>query len=702
MIFMNKENNIEEEERQSKIEKTFDVNKLSKENQAEFKFVINRIEELKKTREDVFGQNLESIWAEADEKYIPHKVKGTERKVIAEDEEKGWQGALVNLRSPDAWRSDVAHTNPFIKIQTAMAILIDRNPEAVFLPAGKKYEAISELQRQLYKRNWEVAKSKQQLKKFVFNLAKYGWAVGRTYPLKIERNVKVRENVDEENPSNNTWEKRKIIEYNDVFRENLDPWNAWIDDMARPNNGFSVRDWCWRKIYTMDRMKEEFGKYENFKYVKSGGTTEDKVQEGIVKKLISENRVEVYFYENRLRDLFMVIAGGVPIVIEPLPIEDVSGTKKLSLWQTYWLLRHSESPYGIGIYEAIRNDEKLLDRIRNMTIDQLTLSIYKPGFYQGTESLKEEGEIMMKPGVAKQVQNPKDITWMEVKGPGKDAWEGINMFQKDVDNASGVTAPVIGLETIGKTAFEAAQAKEAALKRLKTPLDNITEALEDDAYLTMAIIRMLYSIPEVIKISDSDKIEQYLKAIQSDPSLYQRDEEGNFQALVYREIQFGLDTDEKGNLVEDKESRFFRLKPEALDWQGMINVKGQSILAPSKELTKTMDLEFANLLVPVLQMPPELVGKLAKQLCKVYDKDAKEWLPDEWLGQGPVNEPLLVPRNLAQNTVPNETQGGGMMSASPPEAPQAVSGTKIETRPTTQGGGMFNRLMSRVSNAFKR
>lgn len=695
-----------------KDKKSFDEGKLKGQDLRDFTFVNNRIIQLKKTREDVFGQNLETIWAEADRKYVPHRLQGTGgKKVIVTDEEKGWRGALVNLQKPDAWRSDIAHTNPFVKIQTAMAILIDRNPEAVFLPASERYEVISELQRQLYRKSWETAKSKQQLRRFVLNLGKYGWACGRTHPLKIERTVKVKQTVDEENPNKSVWETKKVIEYNDVFRENLDPWNTWMDDMARPNNPFSIRDWCWRKVYTMDMAKEEFGNYPNWKYVKPGGTVKDKLQEGPVKKLRAKDRVEIYFYENKIQDLFMVIANGVPLVSEPLPIEDTNGSKKLSLWQTYWLLRHAESPYGIGIFEAIRYDEQLLDRIRNMTIDQLTLSIYKPGFYQGTESLKEEGEIMIKPGVAKQVQNPKDITWMEVKGPGKDAWQGIEMFQRDVDNSSGVTVPLMGSETMGKTAFEAAQAKESALKRLKTPLDNITDALEQEAYLTVALTRMLYSIPEMIKIADPQKIEEYLAAIESDPTLFERDEEDNFTAKVYREVQLGLDTDEKGNLIEDAESRFFRLKPEALRWEGIIKIKGQSILAPSKELTKTMDLEFANLLVPVIQMPPELMAKLAKQLCKIYDKDPKEWLPDQWLGAGPVKEPLLVPQGGGKSGGGDEmppgvtpTEGGGNMSggAPIPEPPRAVSSTRIETRPTQQGGGMFNKLMSRVSSAFKK
>src|SRR3990167_3451432 len=155
-----------------------------------------------------------------------------------------------------------------------------------------------------------------------------------------------------------------------------------------------------------------------------GGITTDKVGQGKDAKQFKEkNLVEIYFYENRLKDLFMVVANGVPVVIEPLPVSDASGVKKLSCWLALWTLRHDECPYGIGIYEAIRYDQALLDRIRNQSIDQLTLSIYKMFFYQGTQALKDTGDLVISQGVGKQVLDPKNIQFLEVPGPGKEAVE---------------------------------------------------------------------------------------------------------------------------------------------------------------------------------------------------------------------------------------------------------------------------------------
>jgi len=629
---------------------------LDEQQQKDFEHAKKRIQEMQKFREqDHFGVKLDSLWADADNAYIPHRLKKSKKRVVAEDETKGWRGNLVNLGDSD-WQSDISMANPFVKIQVALSVLVDQNPTGVFTPTAKKFKATNELMKQLYQRSWEYARSKGQLKLFVHNLAKYGWAVGRTYPLRIERKVKQIKEFNQEDPEKSTYEEKTVVEYNDVMRENLDPRNVWIDDMTVPNAQFSMRDWCWRKVYTMDAFKEEFGKYERAKLVTPGGNVDDTVNQKKVvsKETTATDRVEVLFYESRLKDLFMVVANNVPVVISPLPIGDSRGNKKLSCWQTYWNIRHATSPYGIGIYEAIRFDQAFLDRIRNMTIDQITLSIYKMFFYQSTSTLSDTGDIKIAPGIGKQVINPKDINWLEIPGPGADAYKGLEMFKQDVDEASGITDPLLG-EVTGKTAFEIAQAKEAAIKRLKTPLDNILDALNDEGYITISLIQLLYSIPETQIIEDPVLIEDYLKEIQSDPALYERTvdvgEDGqpieSFTAKIYPEFPLNLDKDEKGNLIEAKDSQFFRIKPDGLKWEGIINIKAQSVLTPSKQIDKALNLELYNVLMPLIStldqermmamqsgQPSDLDslahGKAAQDLIRQYDKDPRDILPPEW------------------------------------------------------------------------
>lgn len=697
--------------------KSFTIDDLKTQDQKDdYTYARKRIEQMQIFRKQKhYGSNLETLWADADQAYIPHRLNsGSKRKVIADDETKGWRGAIVNLGESN-WQSDIAQANPFTKIQTALSIMIDQNPTGVFTATARQYQATTELMKQLYQRSWEYARSKGQLKLFVHNLAKYGWAIARSYPLRIEREVKIVSNYDQENPDNSTYEKETVVEFNDIMRENLDPRNAWIDDMTKPNSQFSMRDWAWRKVYTMDAAKEEFGKYPLWdKFVTQGGNTQETISE---KKVPSGEKtdtdlIEIYFYENRLRDLFIVIANGVPVVMQPLPIADGKGNKKLSCWQTYWNIRHAMSPYGIGIYEAIRYDQSFLDRIRNMTIDQITMSIYKMFFYQGTQTLSDTGDIKITPGVGKQVLNPKDINWMDVPGPGADAYKGIEMFQKDVDDASGITATLEG-EITGKTAFELAQAKEASIKRLKAPLDNILDALNDEGYITVSLIQLIYSIPEVHAITDQRLIDDYMHEIQSDPDLYEREPQTNddgeqlydaaglpvstFKAKVYPEFPLNLDKDEKGNLIETKESEFFRVKPSGLQWEGIINIKAQSILSPSKQIDKALELEMYNVLIPLFAQPPELYKKTAENIVKLYDKDPRDVLPEAWLmtpEQVQQQQPLFVPQDQAGQT-------GGQLAVNPSQPPQAPPVLNTAPATSNQPSSIVGSTMSKLANPLK-
>ena len=622
------------------------------------------------------------------------------------------------------WQSDVSQPNPFVKIQIALSIMIDQNPEGVFSAASKKFQATSELMRQLYKRSWETANSKQQLKLFVFNLAKYGWACARTYPLRISRKVKNLVEYNQDDPGKSKYEEKEVTEFNDIFRENLDPWNVWIDDMALPDNKFSVRDWSWRKVYALDAFMEEFGVWKLAELVQPGGVTTDKLSgkdNAAPKSFKEKNLVEVYFYENRLKDLFLVIANGVPVVVSPLPISDAKGLKKLSLWQTYWNLRSATCPLGIGIYEAMRYDQNLIDKVRNMTIDQLVLSIYKMFFYQGTQSLTETGDIKITPGAGKQVLDPKNINWLQIPGPGQEAWLGLDRFKKDLDESSGIGDPLLGNVT-GKTAFELAQAKEAALKRLKNPLENITDALNTDAYITVALSQLLYSIPEVYEIVDPALIEDYLKEVGSDPQLYERDvktdDEGAvsdvFRAKVFPEFPLNLDKDEKGNLIETNETRFFRVKPDSLRWEGVINIKSQSVLGESQQVKKALELEMYNMLIPLIaprpdpmgnDVGPQTYGKVARALVKLYDKDPRDILPDNWLQDKPQRQqqeqpqPLFIPSEYAgqQPMNPQELQAQSQTQAPEPDAQTLVNRTQIPERPKN----IAQRIIGRMTAPFR-
>ena len=121
--------------------------------------------------------------------------------------------------------------------------------------------------------------------------------------------------------------------------------------------------------------------------------------------------------------------------------------------------------------------------------------------------------------------------------------------------------------------------------------------------------------------------------------------------------------------METESTRFFRVKPGLLQWEGIINIESQSILSTSRQVEKALNLEMYNILIPLLSNDPLLYAKVAKDIVKMYDKDPRDILPDLWLQepkemQAQIQEaqPLIIPQeqaNVAQGaqTIVPRTQG---------------------------------------------
>ena len=154
------------------------------EEQEAVKTLDRRIREMKDYRKNL---GVEKEWREADQEYVPSSLIVSEaRKRFEQDQDTGLRSRMVKITGDeDSWRSDNSDPVLLSKIQSALSIIIDRDPKAVMTALIKKYEKTSPLMNGLWKRNWKVSGSKHILKLFVFNLAKYGWAVRRAYPFII-------------------------------------------------------------------------------------------------------------------------------------------------------------------------------------------------------------------------------------------------------------------------------------------------------------------------------------------------------------------------------------------------------------------------------------------------------------------------------------------------------------------------------------
>ena len=594
------------------------------------------------------------------------------------ENERSEVSSYVSLEK-DNWRSKISSNNLYIKIQTAISILFDRNPEAIFDPLAKRFEANTAFIEKLYHRTWTDVNigAKKELRKFIFNLAKYGWAPARRYYKRVVRkDMKTITSYNLETKEF-TYKKKDMVDIDDVFFESKNPFNVWIDDMAKPDDPRSRRDWLWREVYdkeSFEALLEDIGskyKADEFQY-SSVPATSDEQQKG--KQYTSDNLIDVYFYENRQTDKFIIEAEDKIVYSSPLPTDN----KELSLVDTYWTLRDTESPYGIGLNEIMRGNKVMYDRINNMTIDQVVLSIYKMVFVANSEQLDDEGgeSISVEPGKIKKVLDPKNITTYEIPGPNAQSFEMRERLEKGMEDDTGITKTLEG-EITGKTAFEISQAQQGALKRLSTPLRNIKSALEWDAKLCINLMRMIYSVPKVYSITEPELITEYIASVNDDKDRYFVDQAtGVFNATKYREFQLNLETSPTGEFQPTEKKQFLMAKPQWLDWEGEITIRIETMIEMSKPLERQQKLEMSNIILPLILQGaanPALVPiviKPIKQIVKLYDEDPKDWVPEEWLsGQVQMPIPMMGQEEQAQTLVPQssiaapESTSAGVASA---------------------------------------
>lgn len=613
------------------------------------KHLEDRVPILKDSKKKILNDiNFEDIMKEADREYMPQtlKQKNAEGKyMFVQDEVKGMRGSRVvpiSGQEGEEWRSSISEPTLLVKIQTAISILVDQNPEAVFKALLKKYKAKSCIAKAIWKRSWGVAKSKDQLKLFIFDLAKYGWAVGRTYPRLVQRQGEILTELDIDHPENNKYKKVTITEFNDIYREKLDPYRTWIDDKTNLTDPWSTDDWYFEVDISKDDFDRDFGMYANADKVKFGTLKSDKPDTEPTNDETKQRKdmATIGFYESKNKDLYAIYSPFDKVVVysSPLPNDD----KMLSCWYTYWNERDPRTPYGIGLYEIIKNNKVLYDRLENMTMDQLVLSIYTMLFYSGSNALAGDGEIVISPGVMKQKLPGTTIDQVKIDFDPK-AFEGITFMSERMDENTGIT-PTLQGQVEGKTLGEVLHAKDAALKRLNVPLSNIASGfIEQDAYLTLSWANQVYSLPEVMEFADQTELDEFKAETDREESGTQNMADGRIQADFPRVLELSLDEDKDGTLIESPENRFFTvgkdIKKDAIRWKGQIEVNPQSIISPSQELERQRKLELFNMVSPVVQAIAAsmqagqfqvalAMAKPVVQILEIQDEEPQDWLPD--------------------------------------------------------------------------
>lgn len=590
-----------------------------------FEQFLERKSQLLSSRKNVYGRDIDSEMRRMDEMYFRRQ-------------------ADIPASELDANQKPLAINNAYGKIQTALSILVDRNPKYILEEDHPKYSANRALLKALGEKSFRRTNSLGQFKLSVFNQAKRGWFIGRTFNRQLLHDARFLSSVDSK--GRKAYELKQVTKLDDIAYVNLNNFNAWLDEQTKPDDFFSTRDWMWREVWHIDDVRRAFpeSEFPNMKFVKPGGDTRETIesvhtqagsqeQAGQTPQAQKPNLVELYFYEHQYDDWFIVEIGGVMVVWEPLP----QNNKRLSCCYGYWHLRGDDTPYGIGIVEEMENDEQLVDRILNMDMRQLLLTISPGGFYAGTEDLEDEN-LKITPGVLRRSLDPKNVNWLQIPQGNTGGLERISWLEQKQEDKTGISKIIEGGDpnTDTGTAFETGVRREAGLKRLRLPLKSLQYAMDWEFNNRISLIQQTYSDFQVEHLTDPELIQNYLTEINADRAFFFIENEGEagnekFYATRPRSEMLTLEQTESGEYVESEQSNFFHIKPEMLAFTGIATVDISSLIVNSEELEKADTLRMVNLLGPMLQGPKETNAKLAKQLLQAYNKDIQKWLPDDWV-----------------------------------------------------------------------
>lgn len=690
--------------------------KLSEEESTALDFVKDRCEKMSSYFESL---GLTEIWKEADEQYVPSKddnVPG--RKIFAQDETTGKRSKLIPVGDTNDWKTRTSEPTLLTKIQTVMSIIVDKNPKVNLKALNSKYDKTIKVGNALLDGSWDSSNFKQYLKLFVFNLTQYRWTVGRTYPKILKRKKRVMTEFNPNDPSKSTFEDRIITDYSGLYREILDPYRVRIDEMTKPNDPCSLNDWYFDKDFSYDTATLEFGDYPNWKYVKPNSKkTDDDFVSTEGNKTNQPSRTDIVtirFYENRDKDLYVIYVPDqdIPLYSGPLPNDD----GKLSIWQTYWILRNFKSPFGVSLWELIRQKKGLYDKFNNMTMDQLQLSIYKMFFYSGTTAFSGDQAIKIKPGAGYPLLGG-DVKWMEVPGPGQESWDGLKFLKAGLDDDSGVP-PIIEGELTGKTLGEVLNAKESALKRLGLPLDNICDALTIEADISLSWLYQIYSTPEIKTFTTDEEFNAYQEEFGQANAMDVSPDTGEITATFYKEVPLKVQKTENG-FVPSKEYNYFNIPKDLsltdLRWKGLITIDKTSIVNPSVEIEKQRKMELFNIVTPLFAQPPEMFSKPAKRIIEIFDESVEDWFPDMWLQylqqQQMQEQPLFIQEQMGMQ---GQQYAGDMGQAPSGRDRETIEGqqnmqnpglqkvTSTENIGSPKESGLMGRMSTIMGNTMQR
>lgn len=619
-----------------------------REDKAVQKFLYDKKKEMQDTNA---RRRFDSLWREVQNSILDTSDKNSNDEVIGNNKftflysqptPTAAAQRFVQFNKPSSTKTtNVPQANePMLlsKIYTATSLLGSNVPNADFMSEDKIYARANY---ELWRDSWlkEGGNGQNTLQMFYQDIFTCGWGAFRTFPRRIEQPVQ---------------DTSRIL-FDGIYRVRLTPDRTWL------GVGFNQFDY-WSQteyLYEEDMPIADFmrffpdAKKSSLEYC---GTAPDSDEKDGTKAL---TMVTIKHYENILSNTYKVACGSFVIYNGPLVNKDGFGTV---LTAQAWQRPDPRDPYGVGIYELGRGNERLANHLRMMNAEQVEAEIapllFGPNVGNGDMTYRRGA------GIINPMPAGQKLEIVRTTGNVAQSMGLVNAEKNDMDSITGINDIVAGIggeSTVGATVIAA----EAARNRLMPPRNSVINALQKDALICVSFQQQTLSVERILSM----KSETLKLFTELNPNYFIREieEVGDKKLIgVSKNVSLGFDWKDKEKEDDDVGEEFFLGElPEIEDRQspvtlsgaalfekldGMkdkynvsrdlrVKIDGSSMLMPSQEIQRQQINTLYPLLsekvkeaVMIAQEDPVMGRVLITQLMemlKVNNQNPYTWLPKD-------------------------------------------------------------------------
>jgi len=516
----------------------------------------------------------------------------------------------LQMTRPESSVKSVIPREPFAfgKIMIATSVLGSNLPNGTFTASDKLYARTNY---ELWKNSWEQegGNGKATLTNFYQSVIGSGWGAFRTFPNKITIPRKGKQ--------------PKII-FDGITRECLNPRRTFLG-VNTNNRDYWSRGEC---LYEYDIPYEVFKRA--IKGAKIDETGLDMVTDATKGKCVTYK-----YYESLLDNRTCITCGTYCLYDGELLNSDGYNTIQ---WANF-MVRDTEDPYGVGLYEQIRGNAAIADELNSLTYEEVVAEIAPLLFARttggGGEMKYKRGSNVVNPlNAASQIEVVKTSGNIEASSRFADQQKLNAESNTGVNN---ILAGQSGESTLGATVI----LKEAALNRLVIPRNSVLRAIEADAHAVLALIRQNYSEEDIYAFEDKEEFEDF---IATNPDYFtgnHAEDTGpdgklryfaSMSVAVPKSFEYDAETDDIKELTSPSNNYISEMYGDMAD-HGIsrqklnISIDPNSMLLPSEEMKKQRLLEILPVIkqawleiMQVVKVDPVAAKGLSKMLIYMLEE----------------------------------------------------------------------------------